>query len=216
VGVLPLFELSNSDIEKMEAKRDVDGLVKALSYKKDTDVQRAAVKALGNLGDTRAVDALITALKDEDLWVKRHAVEALIKIRGEYTVDKLIVALNQENAWVKEQAAEILGKIGDARAVEALIDVLDRYADSPESLDWAVRIRAVEALGRIGGEPAVEGLRLGLKDRDSGIRVLAAKALGSMKTCKARALAILYAHSDESERVRENVAAAIHELGRVG
>jgi HEAT repeat protein len=55
---LPVFESSKSDVEKMEAKRDVNGLIKALAYRKDALVRQRAAEALGEIGDARAVDAM--------------------------------------------------------------------------------------------------------------------------------------------------------------
>lgn len=60
---MPLFGWSISDVEKMKAKRDVSGLIKALSYKKDAAVRVRAASSLGEIGDARAVDALTVALK---------------------------------------------------------------------------------------------------------------------------------------------------------
>ncbi|GAI34793.1 unnamed protein product, partial [marine sediment metagenome] len=50
------------NIEKMQAKKDVQGLIKALNHRKE-NVRREAVIALGNIGDARAVKPLIQALK---------------------------------------------------------------------------------------------------------------------------------------------------------
>ncbi len=82
--MLPLLGLSLKDVDKMEAKRDVQGLIKALTYKignllafytptgdapagpyKDNVmVRESAAEALGRIGDEKAVDALIMALKE--------------------------------------------------------------------------------------------------------------------------------------------------------
>jgi HEAT repeat protein len=54
-----------STIEELRQKRDVNGLIRALS---DNDYSRfnASAEALGELGDRRAVEPLIAILKDED------------------------------------------------------------------------------------------------------------------------------------------------------
>lgn len=50
--VLPLFGSSKSDVDKMEAKRDVQGLIKALAYMKDNgSVSWWAAEALRRIGD---------------------------------------------------------------------------------------------------------------------------------------------------------------------
>ena len=45
---MPLFGPPN--VEKLKAKGNVKGLIKALDYKKDASVRRAAAKALGKSG----------------------------------------------------------------------------------------------------------------------------------------------------------------------
>jgi len=76
---MPLFGPPN--IEELERKRDVQGLIKAVSYKKDGKVRRAAVQALGRMKDARTVDLLVTALKDQDKDVRLAAVQALGRSR---------------------------------------------------------------------------------------------------------------------------------------
>jgi HEAT repeat protein len=69
------------DIDKLEAKGDVEGLVKSLNYRrKDSHVRWRAAGALGKIGDSRAVEPLIAALKDENSRVRQYAAEALRKI----------------------------------------------------------------------------------------------------------------------------------------
>jgi HEAT repeat protein len=48
--------LGPPDVDKLKAKRGVKGLIKALSYRKRNSVREGAAKALGQLGDTRAVE----------------------------------------------------------------------------------------------------------------------------------------------------------------
>jgi HEAT repeat protein len=77
-----------------------------------------AAKALGAIGDARAVEPLIAALKN--VYYHNTASNALAKI-GTPAVEPLIAALNNDNIAVRNGAAEALGEIGDVRAVEPLI-----------------------------------------------------------------------------------------------
>ena len=140
---LPLFGLSKSDVKKMEAKHDVEGLVKALSYKKDTSVGLSAANALVTMGDERAVDGLILSLKDPDLNVGKLAAWVLFKIGGERTVDKLIVASQSPDVNVRFFAALTLGEIGDKRA----LDCLSAFWDNEK--DVSVRAAAAKACVQI-------------------------------------------------------------------
>ena len=65
---MPLFGPPN--VKKLIAKGNVKGLIKALGYDKDRIVRVNAVEALGKIGDTRAVEPLIAALKDKDKDVR--------------------------------------------------------------------------------------------------------------------------------------------------
>lgn len=64
------------NVEKLKAKNDVQGLIKALGYEKDSGVRSIATEALGKIRDARAV-ALVEALKDEEHFVREKAAEAL-------------------------------------------------------------------------------------------------------------------------------------------
>jgi len=130
------------DIHKMQEKRDVEDLIKALKYK-DTDVRAEAAKALGKIGDVKATDSLVQAMKDENGYVRYMAVAALGKIGETKPVELFIQALKDEDYRVRWSAAEVLGRIGDARAVEPLIQVM-----KDESCD--VRRYATEALRKFG------------------------------------------------------------------
>lgn len=81
------------NIKKMEAKGDVEGLIKALKF---------------------------DAPQNEGYDIRRRATQALIKI-GEPSVKSLIQALKIRRRHVREQVAQALGTIGDVRAVESLI-----------------------------------------------------------------------------------------------
>lgn len=148
----------------------------------DKDIRKAAAKALGKIGDTRAVDALIAALDDKD--VCEVAVNSLIEI-GEVGVTKLIAQLNNENQDVRTAVARILGTIGDPHAVDALADML------LNDKKWFVRLNAAEALGRIGDTRAEDALIAALDDEHGNVREAATKALGMIDS--QRAVGILIA-----------------------
>ena len=80
------------NIEKMKAKRDVQGLIEALGYQKDASIRSAAARALGELKDVQAVEPLIATLKDSDSKVSELAAEALGKIGDARAVEPLIAA----------------------------------------------------------------------------------------------------------------------------
>ena len=63
-----------------EAAEDVRGLIRLLNHK-DPDVQYEAAGALGDFGDSSAVEPLITALKNNELSGVRWKAAELLKAR---------------------------------------------------------------------------------------------------------------------------------------
>ena len=179
----------------------VEPLIAALGGKESG----AAARALGELGDARAVQPLIAALAYNDWNVRRGAANALGQLGGALAVEPLIAALGDQDWGVREAAARALGKLGDARAVQPLIAAL---ADQ----DSTVREAAARELGKLGDARAVQPLIAALADQDSTVREAAARELG--KLGDARAVQSLIAALGDKERgVREAAARALGELG---
>ena len=92
-------------------KPAVKPLIEALKDgAEDVAVRMKAAEVLGEIGDERAVEPLIQALKDKDEFVRQCAAEALGEIGDERAVETLNQALKDE--WVREEAAKALKKIG--------------------------------------------------------------------------------------------------------
>jgi HEAT repeat protein len=152
---MPLF--GPPDVKKLEAKRDILGLIEALGYDKDpklaADVRYDAAEALGLIGDRRAIEPLLAVLWDQNLNVRRIAAEALGRFREERTVDPLIDLLKahlpyDDEPYVRvcQEAIRSLGRLGDWRAVEPLLNV---FGSANEDL----RREAADALDKIGWRP---------------------------------------------------------------
>ncbi|MFN3699646.1 MAG: HEAT repeat domain-containing protein, partial [Dictyoglomus sp.] len=77
----------------------------------DEDVRGAAAKALGEIKDKRAVEPLISALKDEDWYVREAAAYALGEIGDSRAVEPLISALKDKDEIFQFVAKEALKKI---------------------------------------------------------------------------------------------------------
>jgi len=132
--------------ETEEAKRKVPEFISALKDK-DWSVRGAAAIVLGEIKDPRAVEPLISALKDkdEDWYVRYVAAKALGKIKDPQTVELLISALKNKDVGVRWGAAYALGEIKDPRTVKPLISAL-------KDEDWNVREEAAKALKKITGQ----------------------------------------------------------------
>jgi HEAT repeat protein len=145
-------------------KEIIDELVEKYVF-----IREAAAKALGRIGDARAVDALIAALKYISRNVREAAAEALGRIGDARAVEPLIEALKDREVDVHESAAEALVRLG-ASAVAPLIDLLKQEKNGP-------LLPAVEVLGKIGDAHAVEPLIGALKNESEKVREAAAIAL---------------------------------------
>ncbi len=84
------------------------------------DPSRAAVAAviLGQLGDARAVDPLVSALAGPDDTLRAAAVGALHRIGDTRAIEPLIALLDDDNRKLRRAAAEALGRIADPRALD--------------------------------------------------------------------------------------------------
>jgi HEAT repeat protein len=153
---LAIFGFFKPDIARLAAKRDVDRIIAALAHS-DPIVRHHAADALGDIGDTRAVEPLCAALKDEG-HVAVAATMALGKLGDARAVGSLCVALNNSYDYVAIEAAQALGVIGDARAVEPLCAALNA--------PYQVCNAAARALGAIGDARAVEPLCVALNRGD--------------------------------------------------
>ena len=61
------------NVKELESKGDVEGLIKALGYKKDRQVQFGAARALGKIGDARAVEPPSAPFEEEGRAGRRTA-----------------------------------------------------------------------------------------------------------------------------------------------
>ncbi len=185
-----------SNVEKMKAKKDVDGLIKALEHK-DKVVRRCAAIALGEIKDKLAVEPLIEALKDkEDEWVRINAAEALGYIGDERAAEPLTRVLEDGSEDVQKAAKKALKKIEakkstknkpkkqgtvkpNIKKMKAKKDI-EGLINAMKHKDFDVRWEAVEALKKIG-RLATEPLIQALEDKDKGIVWLAMTTLWDIR-----------------------------------
>ncbi len=104
----------------------------------DTDDRRAdAAYVLGQMGDARALNPLIAALRDEDTVVRTEAAAALGGLADRRAVAPLIRALYDAQWEVRSNAALSLGALADPTAIPHLIRLLDD--SSAEVRFWTAR-----------------------------------------------------------------------------
>ncbi|MBN1642454.1 MAG: HEAT repeat domain-containing protein [Anaerolineae bacterium] len=93
----------------------------------DGAAQRAAISALGQIGDPRAIPALIAATESVKGRMRELATRALGSMVGDpRVVPHLISLLQDSNPDVQGAAVVVLGQSGDPRAAAPLVQVLDK------------------------------------------------------------------------------------------
>ncbi len=206
-------------------------LVKALGDEDDY-VRLFAVVALGIVGDSRAVEPLIEAMKAEPDYrqLQLRAAVALRRI-GDETATKLLIDTfkNDKDVMTRRNAALALAEIGDKQAIQPLINGLKDSNDDIRDIaalalgnmqakeavapliqaltDNKLNWRATVALGDIGDTRAIEPLtELWQKNHDMFIRLCAAYGLAKLdRYCKAFGF-IIEALRNEDSYIRANAA----------
>jgi HEAT repeat protein len=132
------------NIEKLLAKRDVDGIIKALSYDKDPTISHAAAHALGQIGDPQAVEPLTIALKNPDPVLRAASIAALTRFAQPTTLPPIIGALQDKDPAVHKAAILALGTLGNEETIEPLLEVFTKQTTEyyPDTLQALVKIAA--------------------------------------------------------------------------
>ncbi len=160
-------------------------------------------------GVSASVDPDILAeLEDPDVGIRIEAVRKLSRLNGAVVVDALAGVLrSDEDSRVRARAATALGGFADERAVPALETAV---GDETQS----VRIQALRALGRVGGDRATRILgEVLLGGSDVTQRVVAAWGLGRDGGEAARSM-LTAAAADPSSMVSSAASRALNNLPR--
>ncbi len=151
-------------------------------------VIRNSIFVLGLLEDAGAVSALKRRISDPDFRVRREIVRTLEKIGGEEACDLLMMMANDHSSEIRDLAIITMGIIGPPD-IAPLVAGLARA--NPK-----VALKAISALGKLGGEQAEEFLSRALTDEEElqnltssrhskeDLRLAIVKALGQIGDMK--------------------------------
>jgi HEAT repeat protein len=177
-----------------------------------------AVRALGRMGDDRAIIPLMSLLNDrsENYRLRLDAAESLGKLGDQHAVKPLLDIVSddrEKSLYLKESAVKALGMLGDIRAIEPLIDILESKKGFRDKFQF-LKEQIIEAIGRIGGgsRKATRSLLSALRDDAPSIRLAAVEALGLMgdgDTLEALETMVF----DADEDVAMASVAAVHRVG---
>lgn len=167
----------------------------------DWRAREGAARKLGEIRDARAIEFLVSALKDKNSHVRQAAEAALIQI-GQPSVRPLVTAL-KKNPDLRQSARETLVRIGNSSVPD-----LGHALYEP---DLGTREIAAAALGTIGDDAALEHLLAALKQGDFSVKEAA--AAGLVRIGKAAVRPLVAALRETKPRVRETAAAALVRIG---
>jgi HEAT repeat protein len=137
----------------------------------DKFVMMKSAEFLAEMGDERAIDPLIHALKDPT--TRKRAALQLIFL-GRKCTKSLVTALKNSDPELREVITEILVEIGS--------DALDELISALNSDIWYVRKSAVKALGEIGDVKAIPYLLKKVGDEDVDVRDAAKNAIERIRS----------------------------------
>jgi HEAT repeat protein len=201
----PSVEVRRAAAAALAGLRD-PGSVKALGAAlRDPEpaIRIEAVRALGLIDHESVLHHLVASLGDPDPSVRRVASEVLTTWHSPAVARRLAEVL--ANPQLRDQAADLLSRMGGA-ATELLVDVAlygdegvrsiagqlldrivgeERFLERLSSIDPEQRLRAIEALGVIGGPAAVAGVIRSTADPEPTVRLRAVELLGTSGDARA-------------------------------
>ena len=200
------------------SRKAVPALLESLQNDPSGEVCTMVARALGQIGDPSAGDALLAMATerpeylewddDWDTWwdVQREAVKALGVLRAEQALDALTALMDDESQQdIEPQILTSLIQIssaGEGRVIERLLNQ-DRPALN--------RRRAANALGRSSSIESTRALGRALTDPAADVRAAAARAL-ARKNASTYLSALALLLRDPEQEVRQAAVKAITHL----
>jgi HEAT repeat protein len=156
--------LGRPNVARLDARGQIEGLLRASKYKKDPEVREQARQAL-----ERRMPLLLDTFQSKNV---RHIVLARDAFRqiGEPAVPFLTDVLDHGDTGRRQDAAHILGEVG----LPSVVPVLARGLNDR---DPGVRLLCVRSLAQLDDERVHDLLESALRDRDEDVRLAAAKVL---------------------------------------
>jgi HEAT repeat protein len=167
-----MFLFKPPNIEKLYAKRDVKGLIKALYYyprgdnyeriRKAANIRNSAAMYLGEIGNPLAVPALVDFATThrrfhDDMHFHVYGIDALEKIGDPTAIKALTVFALSDGHKLQRSATLALARIGKPEVVDTIITV---FLNSPKN-DFLLGDNAMnELLERLGSNISLLSERL--------------------------------------------------------
>ena len=207
-----------STLGKIGDKKAVKPLIRVVQERKDNDLRRAAMFALGQLGRSAAaaIPVLTAAFKDESPIIRVIAVSVIRRIEPKTPrstlVPVLVEAAGADDWEASRIALSILTDIEGVRAVDLLASYLKHAND-------AVRRKAAESLGSLGpkAREALPALIDALDDSPDGPMQTVAKAVADVSLGDKQTVSALIAIvRDRDDRRDRGAIMAVRNMGAAG
>lgn len=159
---------------------EADRRLAELMSHRESRVRQAAAVALGKLGTSRSLLALLQGLNDASPDVRMQAVWAIASAKNPRAVPWIIEALDHE------QDQDVQAALITALAAAPTEDGVARLVRAAEAGGMlvrkpaALRVRAIEALAETGTPSARQALQALMSDRDKEVRSAVEQALGKL------------------------------------
>jgi HEAT repeat protein len=170
-----------------------------------TDLIIPAAGALGKIGDRRAFEALLDLISHEDAAVRQAAISAINSLGHPDMAARAVLLLNDGNPYVRESAVRIAGYFGYEQCADLL---LARCRDEEEN----VRRAAIEHIPYIEDERVLGVLAAALENETPRVRAAAASAFAQIESALALPY-LLKGLNDSDAWVRYFAARAIGQHG---
>lgn len=139
-------------LELMKGREAVGPLIEGIKTEKDTEVKCRMIKALGPIGDERAVEPLIELLKGSSDEIAASVAIALREYKDTRIVEPLINSLGDRSYYAMDEIFKTLAKIGKPVLKPLIKAALDNKRRSDEhifALGYMKHPDALEALMKI-------------------------------------------------------------------
>ena len=207
------YELSNiiaSQKEKLRSTDFVNDLVKVYqtSRSEDARVRRYLALTMGQLGDPRAVQALIEGLNDTEIDNQIYNLWALGSIGDGAAVPDIARKLQAQDPALRRTAAYVLGALKDPRAIHDLKIALN---DSSDDVRWNAALAlaqlndasGTDLLTKLTDRSYVDKLEGMSPEQRSQLVINAVKCLGLLKFQPAKDKILALSQSDPDLAVRD-------------